>query len=464
MTYTATFHETDRRVYDGMEIGMRDPDADLLHLAIMTDPHVPYTSAWGSFNGKLCADVYANRLQDAINRGAEAVLVTGDLTAESRQSEYDLYHETVAGFADRLEIIESIGNHEHRYEGGGAANRRNQLKNIFAPRWRANMDTGLYFSQWVGNTHIIALGNDYYGPNGGGAWDRSKGQMTTAQINWFENLVKEDYKNNVTTIVMCHWPIKDTTQGSGEQWSTLTSEQRVKDIVSTYDNVILFSGHTHGNVGAELPVYRSESGGMFVHAGRIRNAPPVYVTMDEVATTDGSRKYELRYIFANSVSETFTFQHKEKNTIYYVETTAVYMADGSCFNLDACYDAEEEVYRLPSGCAIDALGTTVLADDANNAVTVDLTGGAAVNVTADGAGTVVAMGEKELFAGAGTTVLIAPVGAVSLNHGTENQIDYSPNGAYITYSGVPGGFWYVVPKPYDELSAEQRSALKSFGL
>ena len=151
-------------------------------------------------------------------------------------------------------------------------------------------------------------------------------------------------------------------------------------------------------------------------------------------------------------------------TVYYVETTAVYMADGSYFDLDACYDANGEVYRLPSGCAIDALGTTVLADDASNAVTVDLAGGAAVNVAPDGAGTVIAMGEKELFADAGTTVLIAPVGAVSLNHGTENQIDYSPNGAYITYSGVPGGFWYVAIKPYDNLSAEQKSALKSLGL
>ena len=317
VTYTALFEETDRKVEDGMEIGQFTSDDSLLNIAIMTDPHVPYESRYKAF-GRTNAELFKNRIENAIDKhGANAILVSGDLTRNSKSEEYDLYNEVISNFDGKCDFVTAAGNHEFRFTIGGVKNRRSQFKNIYAPRWRTKMQTGLYFSQWLGDTHVVAIGDDYYdtdikdsiGKKVG--YNKSLGYISSSEIDWLENIIKEDDSKGITTIVLCHWPIIGTKNGSSHpksNWATQNAENRIKSIISKHDNVILFSGHTHGAIKGALPV-QVENGGMFVHAGAITSKNPTYVSMKQVETDKSIKKYELKYILPTNESQTFVFSH-----------------------------------------------------------------------------------------------------------------------------------------------------------
>lgn len=259
-----------------------------------------------------------NRIENALDsHGANAILVAGDFTAESRSEEYDLYNNIISSYNDRCDFVTAAGNHEFRFTIGGAWNRRSQFNSIYAPRWRTKMQTGLYFSKWLGDTHVVAIGDNYYDTdirdsNGNkNGYDRSKAWMTSAELNWFEKIVEEDDERGITTIVLCHWPIIDTENGSSHgssYWAVRGAENRLKSIISSHDNVILFSGHTHSQISGTLPS-SVESGGMCVHAGSLTSTVPTYVSMKQVETDKFTKKYELKYILPTRESQVFTFSH-----------------------------------------------------------------------------------------------------------------------------------------------------------
>lgn len=317
ITYVALFEESNVKVEDGMEIGECNSDESLLSIAVMTDPHVPYESRYSAF-GATNADLFKNRIENAISdQGANAILVSGDLTKGGKSEEYDLYINTILPYENVCDFITASGNHEFKFTITGPKNRESQFKNIYAPRFRSKMKTGLYFSKWIGDTHVVALGDDCYdtdikdkkGKKIGYGW--AKGSISSKELDWLENIIEADDRKGITTIVLCHWPIIDTVNGSKHQkdcWSMQSAEKRIKEIVSNHDNVILFSGHTHAKISGELPT-QVENGGMFVHAGALTSNVPTYVTMKEVENDKNTKKYELKYILPTSESETFIFSH-----------------------------------------------------------------------------------------------------------------------------------------------------------
>lgn len=321
ITYTAIFVETDRKVEDGMEIGKYTPDESLLNIAIMTDPHVPYESRYKAF-GATNAELFNNRIENAIKKyGANAILVSGDLTRGGKSEEYDLYNSVISHFNDKCDFVTSAGNHEFSFTIGGANNRRSQFKNIYAPRWRTKMQTGLYFSKWLGDTHVVAIGDNYYDTDimdtvgNKVGYNRSQGYITSSEIDWLEKIIQEDDAKGITTIVLCHWPIIGTNNGSSHPksfWSTLGAENRIKSIISEHDNVILFSGHTHSAISGSLPT-QVKNGGMFVYAGAITSKVPTYVSMKQVKSDKSIKKYELKYILPTNESQTFVFSHDVPN-------------------------------------------------------------------------------------------------------------------------------------------------------
>ncbi len=335
VTYTATyqaFPKSEGRVYDGMDIGERDPDAGLLHVAIMADPHVVF------HDGKQ-ADIYGDTILDAKERGAEKILVAGDLAWHGQNQEYDLYHNTVARYAGDTEVIESLGNHELASDTPKAV----QVK---MDRWRTRMKTGLYFSQWIGNTHIVGMGNDeqYYNPEEGGYY-MWRGYPSMKQLDWLENVIEEDDKNNVTTIVLFHWNIGSPfappfPSNKIYNINNRERERRLFEIVSSHDNVVYFSGHTH----EDRPiVYQTPSGGLLVHGGHVYmddiTIRPLYVMMEELPSEDGVRKYELKYIRLGESEplETVTFKHDNRCriTVHHVFEKAITADSVNGYGLDS---------------------------------------------------------------------------------------------------------------------------------
>lgn len=317
ITYKALYEESDIQVEDGMEIGHYVPDESLLNIAIMTDPHVPYESRYSEF-GNTNAELLKNRIENAIYKhGANAILISGDLTKEGKNEEYDLYNNVISSYQNECDFIASSGNHEFRFTINGVRNRRSQFDNIYAPRWRSKMKKGLYFSKWLGDTHIVALGDDYYdtdiknnkGQKVGYSW--IKGWISSKEIDWLEDIIKQDDKNGITTIVLCHWPIIDTMNGADKYdscWSVQKTENRIKSIISKHNNVIFFSGHTHAKISYKLPV-QIKNGGMFVHAGALTSTVPTYVSMKQIKSDKHIKKYELKYILPTNESKTFVFSH-----------------------------------------------------------------------------------------------------------------------------------------------------------
>ena len=299
-----------------------DDLSEELHVAVMCDVHVPYAAmdkkhmfASKKQNKKKSkeykntkdgtqAKVYAAALSETVKEGYDTVLVVGDLTAESKQSEYDLYNKTIKPYKDSLNIIESMGNHELRSK---KANERAKMRK----RWTKNMGTEIYFDENIEGAHVWALGSDSDGKK---SIPRSRGFISKKQLDWLEAGLDADYKNGVTSIVMCHWPADDTypvTSASNKKTSSKQSRSfsnkkladRLRNIIISHPNAVMFSGHTHASIlrDGQLTICQpKEGGGLFVHAGVIFSKSPKWVEIDEKETVnsdDGTiaKTYEIRY-------------------------------------------------------------------------------------------------------------------------------------------------------------------------
>lgn len=294
-------------------------DDGLSHLAIMTDPHVQYAAIDGTeehtkldeqgkkvHNNTLDgtqATVFGNALLDAQRRNAHAILVSGDLTYNSKPEQFELYLDTVNKYSN-VPVIEAMGNHDL---AGSNENSRNNLRD----QWEQYIGEKIYYDTWVGDVHVIVLGSDTNENS------TSMGSYSQTQIDWLKELLDKDLENNTTSVILTHWPVNGTfpahTQENAPYYNGDIDEQ-LYDLVDTHKNTIVFSGHTHASykTNGQLRIFRTENGGMFVHAGIIYAKSPVYVMMDEIPSDD-SIKYSLSYVSIDSNPlGTFEFEHSLK--------------------------------------------------------------------------------------------------------------------------------------------------------
>ncbi|TVX96452.1 metallophosphoesterase family protein [Cohnella terricola] len=164
------------------------------------------------------------------------IMHVGDVTDHGLDAEFAELHRILADNAAELpRLLLTTGNHD---VGLG----------IWESRiGRFLKETGMqapYHDHWIAGYHFIFLGTE-------------RGlelfcDLSDEQLTWLEAKLAENSVANKPKFLFLHQPLLDTVGGSfkAQGWYGVTQDERVKEILSNYPNVVLFTGHTHWELEA----------------------------------------------------------------------------------------------------------------------------------------------------------------------------------------------------------------------
>lgn len=161
-------------------------------------------------------------LDDASERGADFVIVNGDLTQEGTREEYDAYLNIIAN--SDIPVISTLGNHDLRNEG------KTHYTALFGDA---------YFDFKVGDSNFIFL-------------DTSKKYISSKQYRWLERQLKQGGEN----IIFSHVPIEIPAEISNTEYAIKNPEKFLERVQEQ-----AFIAHTHEAVITEDYIFIPASGG-----------------------------------------------------------------------------------------------------------------------------------------------------------------------------------------------------------
>lgn len=191
------------------------------------------------------ADIGTNRADTT------CINVVGDLVNYGKDGEYQNLSEIIAQHASSIPINYTIGNHEFYFRGETAG---------FDESWTAfrnfagwDESDGHYRYKIINGDYHIFLGTEGYLEGADTAW----GYFSETQRNWLEALLGQAEKEGVCAFVYMHQSIEETVSGSfhsrGQWWSGVNDDALMKEVIESYPNTFLFTGHSHWNLNTYGP-------------------------------------------------------------------------------------------------------------------------------------------------------------------------------------------------------------------
>ena len=193
---------------------------------------------------------FANALEVAAKRGVDFMTICGDMvngySYSNLEKEYPQYLELIAKSNYNNPIYETNGNHEMK---GGSAS---QNLDLYKKYTGLNATTGAvqakpYYEKTINGDHYIFLVLELSGsPN-------ESSEFTTAQLDWFEGLLKK-YKNDGHKIIVNQHALirgygagdnKLTPFYGGALKQDYAEVKRLMSIMEANPEIIMMNGHSH---------------------------------------------------------------------------------------------------------------------------------------------------------------------------------------------------------------------------
>ena len=188
---------------------------------------------------------------------SKGLFINGDITDSGLDAEYrKLYQLTDAHMAD-LSLYLGIGNHDYydfkdTQDYQAAVNRF--LDYAVLPSGDAPTDVNYDF--WLSGYHFIMLGSDIY------PTDNTDAYIDSETLEWLDNTLALNRDTARPTFVFLHQGLFNTVAGTlpEDGWDGVTNDRELKDILSKYPEVILFSSHSHWPMDSPSNIlYRTDS-------------------------------------------------------------------------------------------------------------------------------------------------------------------------------------------------------------
>ena len=213
----------------------------LAKFVVVSDSHLSFTYP-----------VYIDRIQNMFEDIAEfcpdndAIIVNGDITNTGSQEEYDKFAELAeaAGFSYPEDFVLVIGNHD-QYDPS-EINKPGNLTDLFRQQAGIADQIHPYYDRTINGVHLIMMGPDHY-PDV--AWD--KFGISNGEIEWLDELVDADLRNEQLSLVFMHEPLYQTVRNTepgdwGHAWSLSDEDnENLHECIKRHPNIIFFTGHTH---------------------------------------------------------------------------------------------------------------------------------------------------------------------------------------------------------------------------
>ncbi|WP_161807523.1 Ig-like domain-containing protein [Bacillus sp. FJAT-28004] len=238
---------------------------------VITDMHI--TSNKNHTHNKNIEDALKDII--ALNPDSDGLMAVGDNTDNGKEAEYlelsrifNLYKK------DLPEPFFVQGNHDVRWGDWS------KYSDYFSKY--TNMKSN-YYDTWIKGYHFIFLGTEK------GLKDYS--YLSDTQLKWLDEKLSEDEAKNKPVFIFHHQPLKNTVAGANDgfnkkfYWYGVRQDKELKTILAKHPQSILFSGHTHWELGSKDTMYNAKYATMF------NAAATSYLWTDDDTSKEGSQGY-----------------------------------------------------------------------------------------------------------------------------------------------------------------------------
>lgn len=223
-------------------------------------------------------DSFQKAIKDlyTINPDMHALVLNGDTVDQGLKKQYDSVKKTLRKNKKLLPetIIKNIGNHEF-FDYNIEVNSPQQVQTFIDRYLEFSGEEKVYHDTWVNDYHFISLGSE----DGNSETINSvTAYISKEQQNWLKEKLAENYKKGKPIFVFLHQHLNSGSSG----WVGVKDDGQVKQILSKYPEVILFTSHTHRDL-AESSVVLNQPFTM-IHTGAVH-----YTLIPDSNSKDGRR-------------------------------------------------------------------------------------------------------------------------------------------------------------------------------
>ncbi|WP_341865988.1 metallophosphoesterase family protein [Paenibacillus ferrarius] len=216
---------------------------------VITDTHVqgsPTETYSRNFNSAL-QDI-STTVSDS-----DGIMHIGDITDSGALAEYNTFSSIWNLHKDSLPPMHvTVGNHDVRWaDFNQRLSRFTAITGVSKP----------YYDLWIKGYHFIFLGTEK------GLKDSS--YLSETQLKWLDEKLSENEARDKPIFIFHHQPLKNTVAGANVannkdfNWYGVRQDRELKTILSKHPQSILFSGHTHWELGSKDTMYNAKYATMF---------------------------------------------------------------------------------------------------------------------------------------------------------------------------------------------------------
>ncbi|WP_409343013.1 metallophosphoesterase family protein [Paenibacillus sp. MBLB4367] len=238
---------------------------------VVTDMHI--TGNKNHAHNKNIEDALKDMI--ALNPDSDGLMAVGDNTDNGSEAEYLELSRIFNLYKNDLPETHFVqGNHDVRWGDWS------KYSDLFAKY--TNMKSS-YYDFWIKGYHFIFLGTEK------GLKDYS--YLSETQLKWLDAKLSENESKDKPVFIFHHQPLKNTVAGANDgylksnYWYGVRQDKELKTILAKHPQSILFSGHTHWELGAKDTMYNAKYATMF------NAAATSYLWTDSNTEKAGSQGY-----------------------------------------------------------------------------------------------------------------------------------------------------------------------------
>ncbi len=250
----------------------------LYEFQVISDVHISSNSVFAKHSEKAFQDI------KTISPNSLGIFVNGDIVDESNDDYYDIFYETYhklfGNDQDQLLHV-GIGNHEFihlsenaYYQGLSEQDIQLEYQQRLALWEQKTGHDNPYFYEVIDGNYFIFLGTTAM-PKILDGNTRADCTLGDEQLSWLKDVLVEADASGKPIYLFSHGSLRDTVSGSltslNQTWYgyQLDEENKLRDIIKDYPQIMMFSSHSHWSFESESPYLISDNYPAFFNTGSV---------------------------------------------------------------------------------------------------------------------------------------------------------------------------------------------------
>ena len=208
----------------------------------------------------------------------DTLVLNGDIVDQGLDEQYDSVKKTLKKNKNLLpkKVIKNIGNHEF-FDYNIETNSVEQVQNFINKYLEFSGEEKVYHDTWVKEYHFISLGSE---DGNSESINSVTAFISDEQLQWFREKLGENYQEGKPIFVFLHQPL----DYGNSKWVGVKQSEQIKEILSQYPEVILFSSHRHSDLNENSVVLNKPF--------TIINTGAIHYTIIYDENTEGGKRRE----------------------------------------------------------------------------------------------------------------------------------------------------------------------------